>query len=63
MKKDYLAFAGLAFGGIGISLGLAMSSAVPGTPGVLGTATGVYAALAAAILAGVRKKRADPSRE
>jgi len=63
MKNDHLALAGVASGGIGVSLGLALSSAVPGTPVVFGTTMAVYAAVAAAVFGGIRRKGTDPSRE
>lgn len=62
MKNDHLALAGPAFGGIGVAPGLGLSSAGSSTPIVFGTTMAVYAAVAAALFAGIRNKRADPSR-
>jgi hypothetical protein len=63
MKNAPYALAGLAFGGIGVFLGIALSSSVPSTPLVFGTAIAVYAAVVAAVVGGIRKRSADLSRE
>jgi hypothetical protein len=63
MKNEPYALAGLAFGGTGALLGMALSSFVPSTPLVFGTAIAVYAAVVAAVVGGVRKRRGDLSRE
>ena len=63
MKNEHYALAGLAFGGIGVLLGIALSSSVPSTPLVFGTAVAVYAAVVAAVIGGVRKRGGDLSRE
>jgi len=63
MKNERFAIAGLAFGGIGVFLGMAMSSSVPSTPSVFGTAIAVYAAVAAAVVGGIRKRNGDLTRE
>lgn len=59
MTKHIYALAGIAFGGVGLFLGIAMSSSIPGTPFVYGSAAAIYAAVAAAILAGIKQKDAD----
>jgi hypothetical protein len=63
MKNEPYALAGLAFGGIGVFLGIALSSSVPNTPLVIGTAVAVYAAVVAAVIGGLRKRGRDLSRE
>jgi len=62
MMNDRFALAGFAFGGIGVFLGIALSSSVPNTPLVFGTAIAVYAAVVAAVIGGARKRGGDPSR-
>lgn len=56
MKNERYALAGLVFSGTGLILGMAMSSAMPSTPLVVGTTIAVYAAVAAAVLGGIRKR-------
>lgn len=63
MKNEHFAIAGLAFSGIGVILGIALSSSVPSTPAVFGTAIAVYAAVAAAVVGGIRKRNDELSRE
>jgi len=63
MKNEHFTFAGIAFSGIGLILGIALSSAVPNTPAIFGTAIAVYAAVAAAVVGGTRKRNADLSRQ
>jgi small basic protein len=63
MKNNPYALAGLVFGGIGVLLGIALSSSVPNTPLVFGTAVAVYAAVVAAVIGGLRKHGRDLSRE
>lgn len=51
--------AGIVFGGVGLFLGLEMSSSISGTPSMYGMVAAVYAAVAAAIFAGVKKRDAE----
>ena len=62
MKNEYFTFAGIALSGIGLILGIALSSSVPSSPAIFGTAIGVYAAVAAAVVGGIRKGNSDLSR-
>lgn len=59
MKKESFALAGLTLGGAGLFLGMAMSSSIPSTPIVYGVASALYAAIAAGVFAGVRRRRLD----
>lgn len=53
IRNPYLAFAGLVLGAMGLFAGMAMSSSIPAGPSVYGVAAAVYAAVVAAIFAGV----------
>ncbi|MDZ7770177.1 MAG: hypothetical protein U5K38_14395 [Woeseiaceae bacterium] len=59
MTKYTYALAGIFFGGVGLFLGIAMSSSISGTASMYGSVAAIYAAVAAAILAGVKKKGAS----
>jgi hypothetical protein len=61
MKEEGLTFAGLTLGGVGLFLGMAMSSSITSTPFVYGAASAIYMATAAAIYAGVKRRRLNAS--
>jgi len=51
-----VAFFGVAFGGVGLFLGIAMSSAISGTPFMYGSVAAIYTAVSVAVLTGVKQK-------
>jgi len=53
MNTTSFAFTGLAFGGLGMFLGITMSSSIPSNPFTYGLAAALYAAIAAGVLAEV----------
>lgn len=59
MKTQSFTLAGLAIGGAGLFLGMSMSSSIPSTPFIYGVAAAVYAAVAAAVFAGVHRRNRD----
>jgi small basic protein len=59
VKGHSFALAGLVSGGIGLLLGMTMSSSIPSTPSAYGLAAAVYAAIAAASFAGRQRRQRD----
>jgi len=59
MKNSFSAIVGITLGAVGIALGLSMSSAVSAGPMTFGLVGSVYAAVAAAVFAGAKRKQAD----
>mgnify|MGYP006277808907 CR=1 FL=1 len=63
MKNRGFVIAGVASSGVGLVVGIAMSSTIPSTPFVFGTTIAVYAAVAAAVVGGSGKRGVDLRRE
>lgn len=61
MNQEHCALAGLACGGVGLFLGLSLSSAVPSSPFVYGSVAAGYAVVVAAVVGGRRRRQGDPT--
>lgn len=61
MNPRHFALAGLACGGVGLFLGLSLSSAVPSSPSVYGSVAAGYAVVVAAVTGGLRRHQGDPA--